>query len=195
MEVGTKHQNVEQNSALWLNELSNPEVQEALATLIQKLPQIKEAVVKAEQGIEVVSAFASDTDSLNYIAERIDNFSKLALNKENMEAITTIIEALPRIAKLVALLDRVYSTVEPLITDKDSLAYIADTVKVVTAPVTERVEEGVSIVKEAKERAARNPNTISIFGVLKLLKDPAVQNGLKFTQALLDILSEKKIVR
>ncbi|AMA72964.1 MULTISPECIES: DUF1641 domain-containing protein [Aneurinibacillus] len=195
MDTEIKQQNLKQDSALWINELSNPEVQEALAMLIQKLPQVKEAIVKVEQGVEVVSAFASDTDSINYLAERVDRFSKLALNKENMEALAVMIESLPRIAKCVTLLDRLFSTIEPLITDKESLAYLADTVKLVTTPVTERVQEGVSIVKEAKERAAQNQTNISIFGLLKLLKDPTVQDGLKFVQALLEVLSEKKVVK
>ncbi len=195
MDAEMKNQNANQDPSLVANELSKPEVQEALVTLIQKLPQIKEAVVKAEQGIAAVSVFASDTDSLNYLAERVDKFSKLAFNKENVEALATIIESLPQLAKMVALLDKVYSTVEPLVSDKDTLAYLADTTKLVTDPVKDRVQEGVSIVKEANERAERNRDTISIFGVLKMLKDPAVQKGLKFTQALLEVLSEKKFAK
>jgi uncharacterized protein YjgD (DUF1641 family) len=183
------------DSDLWLEELSNPEVQDSLATLIKKLPQIKEAVVKAEQGMELVSAFVSDTESINYLAERVEKFSNLALTKENMEALATIIESLPRLAKMVTLLDRVATTIEPLVTDKTILADLTDTAKLVTTPLKERVQEGTSIVKEAKQRAERNTSTISIFGALKLLKDPNVQYGLKFTQALLDILSEKKVVR
>lgn len=195
MDAEMNNQPAKQDTAQWANELSNPEVQEALATLIHKLPQIKDAVEKAEQGIAAVSTFATDMDSLNYIAEGVDKFSKVALNKENLEALTVLIESLPRLAKMVTLLDKVCTTVEPLVTDKNSLAYLFDTAKVVTSPVTDRVEEGVSIVKEAQVRAERNRETISIFGVMKMLKDPAVQKGLKFTQALLDVLSEKKIVK
>lgn len=195
MDAEIKQQAPTQTTDQWVEELAKPEVQDALTTLIQKLPEIKEAINKAEQGIAAVSAFASDTDSLNYLSERVERFSQLAFNKENMEALAVLIESLPRLAKLVSVLDRVYSTVEPLISDKDSLAYLVDTAKVITTPVTDRVGEGVSIVKEAKERAARKTETISIFGLLKLLKDPAVQNGLKFTQSLLEILSEKKIVK
>ncbi|MBN6189356.1 DUF1641 domain-containing protein [Aneurinibacillus sp. BA2021] len=195
MDAEMNNQHAKQDPALWTNELSNPEVQEALAALIQKLPQIKDAVDKAEQGIAAVSTFATDMDSLNYIAEGVDKFSKVALSKENLEALAVLIESLPRLAKMVTLLDKVCTTVEPLVTDKNSLSYLFDTAKVVTAPVTDRVEEGVSIVKEAQARAERNRDTISIFGLMKMLKDPAVQKGLKFTQALLDILSEKKIVK
>ncbi|MFT9846555.1 DUF1641 domain-containing protein [Aneurinibacillus sp. REN35] len=195
MDAEMNNQPAKQDTALWANELSNPEVQEALATLIHKLPQIKDAVEKAEQGIAAVSTFATDMDSLNYIAEGVDKFSKVALNKENLEALTVLIESLPRLAKMVTLLDKVATTVEPLVTDKNSLAYLFDTAKVVTSPVTDRVEEGVSIVKEAQARAEQNRETISIFGLMKMLKDPAVQKGLKFTQAFLDILSEKKIVK
>lgn len=201
MEVETKQQDVQQ-SAQWMNELAKPEVQEALALLVQKLPQIKEAVVKAEQGIGLAAAFASDTESINYLAERASSISKFALNKENLEALATIMDSLPRLAKMVGALDRLYTTLEPVLTDKDILVDMANMVQVVAAPVTERVQEGVSMAKEgmsmvqeARERAARNTETLSIFGVLKMLKDPAVQNGLKFAQAMFDVMAERKVLK
>ncbi|WP_027415662.1 DUF1641 domain-containing protein [Aneurinibacillus terranovensis] len=193
MEIETKQQIPEQNLT-WLNELSDPQVQEALTALIQKLPQIQEAMGKVEQGVEIVSSFARDTESINYLAERFERFSELALNKKNLESLAVIIENLPRIADMMLLLNRIASVVEPIITDKNSLAVVTDTAKLVTEPVTERVQEGISIVKEAKARAERNQTNVSIFGMLKLLKDPAVQKGFKFVQALLDVLSEKKIL-
>ncbi|WP_052947475.1 DUF1641 domain-containing protein [Aneurinibacillus tyrosinisolvens] len=194
MDAETTHQEPEKSSALWLNELSNPEIQEALATLIRKLPQITDAMEKAEQGIEMVSAFASDAESINYLAGRVSPLSKMALSQENLEALTVIIEKLPSIAKSVALLERVSSLVEPL-ANRDMLIAVTETVELVTSPVKERVQDGASIVKEAKERAERNQSTVSIFGLMKMLKDPAVQKGIKFVQALLDVLSEKKVIK
>jgi uncharacterized protein YjgD (DUF1641 family) len=177
-----------------LNELSSPQVQEALVALIQKLPQIKDAVDKAEQGIAALSHLPMGTESLNYLAERADQVSKLALNKENLEALGVIIEKLPNIAKMMTLLDRITPFLE-FVGNEEFVLALSEVFGVVTAPVKERVQDGISIVKEAKERAAKNNTTLSIFGLLKMLKDPAVQNGIKFTQALMDVVAEKKVVK
>ncbi|WCN39498.1 hypothetical protein [Aneurinibacillus uraniidurans] len=201
MEAETKQQDV-QAVPQWMEELEKPEVQQALSMLVQKLPQISNAVAKAEQGIDLAAAFASDTESLNYLADRASSVSKFALNKENLEALSTLMESLPRLAKMVGALDRLYTTLEPVLTDKDILVDMASMVQVVAAPVTERVREGVSMAKEgmsmvqeAKERASRNHDTLSIFGVLRMLKEPAVQEGLKFAQALFAVMAERKVLK
>ncbi|WCK52652.1 hypothetical protein PP175_14555 [Aneurinibacillus sp. Ricciae_BoGa-3] len=188
-----KNQQVSANVSNIVAELANPEVQEALAGLIQKLPQIKGAVDKAEQGVAVAAAFANDNQSLNSIFEGISSISKLA-SKENLEALTTIIDSLPRIASMVTLLDSAAAKLEPILSNKDYLSNVMEAATVIAAPVTEKVQDSVSMVKEAKERAERNDTTISLFGMLKLLKEPGVQKGLKFTQAMLDVMNEKKVL-
>jgi uncharacterized protein YjgD (DUF1641 family) len=187
-------QGTEQTETQLLNELSSPQVQEALVALIHKLPQIKEAVDKAEQGIAAVTHLPMGLESLNYLAERADQVSKLALNKENLEALGVIIDKLPTIAKTMALLDRITPFLE-FVGNEEFVLALSEVFGVVTAPVKERVQDGISMVKEAKERAARNDTNLSIFGLLKMLKDPAVQNGIKFSQALMDVVAERKTVK
>ncbi|GAA4707289.1 DUF1641 domain-containing protein [Brevibacillus fulvus] len=182
-----------QDASVLLEELSNKEVQEAMVTLIQKLPQIKDAVLKVEQGIGTVTSFATDPKNFNSLADTIFSLSNV-LNKENLEALLTIIEKLPQIAKMVELLDRVAPFLE-LVANKDNLVTVAETLETLASPVKDRIQDGVSIVREAKERSAQNTTTVSVFGLLKMLKEPAVQNGLKFTQALLEVLAEKKLVK
>ena len=191
MAVEVKQQEAEKSSTQWANELLNPEVQEALSTLIQKLPQIKEAVVKAEQGIEAVSTFVTNTESLGSLAGGVDRLSKVALNQENLDSLLAIMDKLPRIAQSLEVLDRVAPVVEKL-ANRDNLIAITEVFGIVTEPAKEKIQDGVSIVKEAKERAERDQTNISIFGVLGMLKDPAVQKGLRFVRAFLDILNEKK---
>jgi uncharacterized protein YjgD (DUF1641 family) len=192
MDVEVKNPNNTQAS--WVNELSNPEVQEALLLLIQKLPVIKEAVVKAEQGVELATGFVSDSRSIDDLAKGVNQLSAIAMNTENLEALTTILDKLPRIAQTIAMLDRVMPLVETY-AKPEFIQTLVETAGVLATPVTEKYQNGASIVKEAKERAEQNNTQISIFGVLKMLKDPAVQKGLKFSQALLEILSEKQIIK
>lgn len=180
-----------QTPGQWVNELSNPEVQDALTTLVQKLPQIKEAVVKMEQGIEMVTGLATDSQTINNVAEPISHISKVALNKDNIDALLTLVDKLPKLAQTVEMLERATPFIE-MIAKKENLVSVAEVAEIVVAPVTERVQEGLSMVKEAKSRAEQNRESVSIFGLLRLLKDPTVQDGLKFVQALLEVVSERK---
>lgn len=178
------------NPVQWVNELSNPEVQDALATLVQKLPQIKEAVVKLEQGLEVVTTLATDTDTINNIAQPISQVSKVALNKENINALLSLFEKLPKIAQAVEMLEKVTPFIE-VITKKENIVSVAEAADILIAPVTERVQEGMSMVKEAKARAQQRRDDVGIFDLLRILKDPTVQDGLKFVQSFLEIIAEK----
>ncbi|MEW9667902.1 DUF1641 domain-containing protein [Ammoniphilus sp. 3BR4] len=180
-----------QTPGQWVNELSNPEVQEALTTLVQKLPQIKEAVVKMEQGIEMVSVLATDSQTINNVAEPLSHISKVALNKDNIDALLSLVEKLPKLAQTVEMLERATPFIE-MIAKKENLVSVAEVAEIVATPVTEKVQEGLSMVKEAKLRAEQNRESVSIFGLLRLLKDPTVQDGLKFAQAFLEVVSEKK---
>lgn len=180
-----------ETSTSWSEELSNPSVQEALTALIQKLPQINEALGKLEQGIGVISSLSTDTQMISNITEPISQISKVALNKENVEALASIADKLPKIAQSLELLDKVVPIIEK-VGQKENWVAVAGLVEVLAAPITDRVQDGMSVVKEAKQRSEQNTSVVSIFGVLKLLKDPLVQDGLKFIQALLEVVNEKR---
>lgn len=60
------------------------------------------------------------------------------------------------------------------------------------SPVTEPFEEGMAVLKEAKERADASTQRISLIGVVRMIGDPTVQSGLRFAQALLDVVGERK---
>lgn len=191
MSTGTIHLDSTGTSSPWREELSNPSVQEALTALIQKLPQINEAIGKLEQGMQVISTLSTDTQTINTITEPISHISKVALSKENVEALASIADKLPRIAQSLELLDKVVPLIEKA-GQRENWVAMAGLAEVLAAPVTERVQDGMSLVKEAKARSERNTSDVSIFGVLKLLKDPFVQDGLKFIQALLEVANEKR---
>ncbi|RXT04546.1 DUF1641 domain-containing protein [Ammoniphilus sp. CFH 90114] len=182
---------ITEKSLQWVNELSNPEVQEALTTLVQKLPQIKDAVVKMEQGLGMVTALAEDSQTINNIAEPLSHISKIALNKDNLDALLSLVEKLPRITQAVEMLEKVTPLFD-LVTKKENIVSAVEVAGIIAAPVTERVQEGLSMAKEAKARAEQNRQDVGLFGLLRILKDPTVQDSLKFVQAFLEVLSEKK---
>lgn len=185
--------NAELTNAAFLRELADPAIQESLVELIRKLPRIAEAVSTAERGIELVSAVAGDKATLSTITERVDQaWAKLNVDHETMDALILLIEKLPKLLKMITLFEQLYDTAEAVLTDKQSMNQLIGGVKELASPVTQSIEEGISVVKAAKERAEASTQRISLFAVMRMLNDPTVQSGLRFTQSLLDVVAERK---
>ncbi|MGE5704918.1 MAG: DUF1641 domain-containing protein [Clostridia bacterium] len=176
-----------------LEELSDPDVQEAIITLIRKLPKIKDAVLTAERGMEFVASVAGDQQSMNSLFSRIEKqLSQTNIDKDTLPSLVALLEKLPKLVTLVSALEKVADFMESIGNDKQSQQYLIQGAKELVSPVLDRVQDGVSILEEAKERAAGSNHTVSIFDLFKLLKDPTVQRSLRFTQALLEVVSERK---
>lgn len=186
----TKAQKVD----VYVDELADPEVQEALATLIRKLPKIKDAVLAAEQGLELATSILQDKDSLNGLFGRLEEqCSAYHVDKESIQALFALLEKMPKLLKYVNAIEQVADFVEDIGKDKQSQQYLLKGVKEYITPVTAKVESGVAVFHEAKERAEHNHEAVSLFSLLRMLKDPTVQKTLRFTQSLLEVLAEKQL--
>lgn len=142
--------------------LLDPKVQTSLNTVLEKMPQL---------------------------AELMETLTK---NEETLKSLNTVMESLPRLAKLLHLVDRVYAAAEDAVTDGSTLEGIVKVAQGYTAPVVEKVQQGRQAFEVAKERAEHDQTRYTVFSLLKMLKDPNVQKALRFTQAMLDALNEKK---
>ena len=71
---------------------------------------------------------------------------------------------------------------------QDMIGGISDIVK----PLGEKAKTYASAVIEASDRADESDEQIGLFGMIKLMKDPELQRMLRFSQAYLEILAEKR---
>ncbi|WP_025847956.1 DUF1641 domain-containing protein [Brevibacillus agri] len=187
------NETMEQKAAdICLQELSDPDVQEAMVTLIRKLPKIKDAVLAAEQGLELAASIVQDKESLNGLFGRLEQQCALyRVDEEAIVALFALLEKLPKLVKYVNAIEQVADFLESVGQDKQSQQYLLDGVKAYITPVAAQMENGVAVLREAKERAERRHETVSVFTLLRLMKDPAVQKALRFAQSLLEVLAEK----
>ena len=112
------------------------------------------------------------------------------LNPEVQESLTTLVENLPKLTELVTLMTASYDVVKSLATD-DVLKN--DTVGAITEilhPVTDSVKKVAANVIEAKDLADESHETIGLFGLLKLMKDPQAQKLFRFAQAYLSLANK-----
>ncbi|MNL85869.1 hypothetical protein D3C87_2143480 [compost metagenome] len=64
-------------------------------------------------------------------------------------------------------------------------------IKEIAEPVVDSVKNMAATVIEAKDRANESSETISLFGMMKMVKDPQVQKMLRFLNAYLQVSGER----
>lgn len=135
---------------------------------------------KPEQETVQISASQGQLDVLDQL-----------LKPEVQESLTTLVEQLPKLTELVNILTKSYDFAQTVATDE---VLKSDTVGAITElvePVKDTVKSMAATAIEAKDRAEESNEVISIFGLLKLLKDPQAQKMFRFVNAYLQISAER----
>jgi len=114
------------------------------------------------------------------------------LKPEVQASLTTLVEQLPKLAEVVTLLTKAYDLAQLVATDDVLKSDTVSAVKEMTEPVIGSVKNIAATAIEAKDRADDTNETVGIFGLLKLLKDPETQKVLRFANAFLAVQSERK---
>ncbi|WP_219838729.1 DUF1641 domain-containing protein [Paenibacillus sp. R14(2021)] len=130
-------------------------------------------------------------DDYELQAKRADFLDQL-LKPEFQEALTALITNLPKTAELTVLLTKTYDLAARIAGDRVLIQDTLGGIKEVVKPIEKKVKHFASSAIEARERAEQDESTIGLFGMLRLLKDPELQRMLRFGQAYLDILSERR---
>ncbi|NBD24236.1 DUF1641 domain-containing protein [Paenibacillus glycinis] len=114
------------------------------------------------------------------------------LKPEVQEALTQLVDQLPKLSEMMALMTKTYELAQKVASDRVLIQDTVGGIQEVVKPLTEKVKGYASAAIEANDRAEQSDNVIGLFGMIKLLKDPELQKMLRFGQAYLDILGERK---
>ncbi|CAH1195201.1 putative protein YjlC [Paenibacillus allorhizoplanae] len=115
------------------------------------------------------------------------------LKPEVQESLTLLVDNLPKLAEMVNMLTKAYDFAQNVATDKVLINDFAQGIGEFVKPVQEKAKNIASAAIEAGERSQADVGTtIGLFGMLKMLKDPEVQKTLRFAQAFLNVLAERK---
>ncbi|RUL53589.1 MULTISPECIES: DUF1641 domain-containing protein [Lysinibacillus] len=114
------------------------------------------------------------------------------LKPEVQESLTTLVEQLPKLAEVVTLLTKAYDLAQLVATDDVLKNDTVNGIKEVAVPVIDSVKGLASAAIEAKDRAEVTNESIGLFGLLKLMKDPEVQKIFRIANAFIEIQAERK---
>lgn len=114
------------------------------------------------------------------------------MKPEVQQSLMLLIEQLPQITQLVGALGKSLDFVQSVATDEVLKNDTVGAIKEIADPVVGTVKNLAATAIEAKDRAAASNETISLFGMMRMLKDPQVQKALRFMNAYLQISGERQ---
>ncbi|WP_308633932.1 DUF1641 domain-containing protein [Paenibacillus silvisoli] len=124
-------------------------------------------------------------------AAKLDVLDQL-LKPEVQQAITALVDQMPKLAEMMTVMTGIYDLAQKVSKDRVLIQDTLGGFQEVLKPLGEKVKDYASAAIEANDRADQGGPTIGVFGMIKLLKDPELQRLLRFGQAYLDILGERK---
>ncbi|WP_379153430.1 DUF1641 domain-containing protein [Paenibacillus sp. sgz5001063] len=113
------------------------------------------------------------------------------LKPEVQESLTTLVEQLPQITQLIGALSKSLDFVQAVASDDVLKNDTVGAIKELAEPVVDRVKTMAATVIEAKDRANESSETISLFGMMRMIKDPQMQKMLRFMNAYLQVSGER----
>ncbi len=114
------------------------------------------------------------------------------MKPEVQESLTMLVENLPKLTEMVTLLTKTYDFAQSVATDRVLIDDLAGGMQEIVKPIQEKAKDYAAAAIEANDRAQADANTIGLFGLLRMLKDPQVQKMFRFGQAFLDVLAERQ---
>ena len=131
----------------------------------------------------------SETQSSQVVSQE-ELLSQLS-KPEVQKSLITLLNQLPQLTEVVTAMNKSYEFAQSVATDKVLVDDFAKTAKEFSEPVTKTAKNIAVNVMEAKERAEQSTEVISIFGLMKMLKDPQIQKVLRFASAYLQVSNER----
>ena len=123
--------------------------------------------------------------------EQLDVLDQL-LKPEVQASLTTLVEQLPKLAEMTELLTKSYAFAQAVATDETLKNDTVSAVTEMAAPVVGGAKSLAQTAIEAKDRADASNETVGLFGLMKMLKDPQVQNIFRFVNAFLAVSAERQ---
>ncbi|MBD8844705.1 DUF1641 domain-containing protein [Bacillus megaterium] len=141
----------------------------------------------------VIPPSTDESGKSTVLSEEQMNALNQLLNPEVQQRLTIIVDNLPKLSEIVTLLTNTYDVAQSLLTDDVLKEDLLGGVKEFIEPVEGTVKGLAATAIEANDRAEANAsNSIGLFDLLRMFKDPQTQKLFRFVQAYLDITNEKQ---
>ena len=114
------------------------------------------------------------------------------MQPEIKEFLVTTVQMIPKITNIMKITSEMYDLAEELLKDTEMLEIFGEAMNGTTEPIQDTIEDGVSLLHEAQERAEADTSNVGMIGLFRMLKDPTIQKNLRFMKALLATIAERR---
>lgn len=172
-----------------LSELEDPHIQQAMVELIRKLPELQSTLHSIEDIVLFGKTVIQDEQTTSVFEERLSTYN---INADTIYSLFMLIEKLPTLVKVIQQFEGISAFILSIMQDKESSAYLLNNLKEYTDPFLQDGKNWLTFIKEVRDRAECQPQSITVFSIMRWLKDPTIQKTLCYVQAALNIVAEKK---
>lgn len=143
------------------------------------------------KGESNMSETNNQTEQVTVRKEQLDVLEQL-LKPEVQASLTTLVEQLPQLTEMVTLLTQYYGVAKSMATDDVLKSDTVGAITEIAGPVVGSVKSLAAVAIEAKDRAEESEEAIGMFNLLKMMKDPQVQQVFRFLNEFLKVSAEHK---
>lgn len=120
-----------------------------------------------------------------------DDIADLLLDPAIQESLITVLKEMPKLASLLRTFGDFYDLFKSIMSDPSAIDTILVPLGNKIEPLQEKIANARELYQEAKQRSENEETRVSLFALLRLLKDPTVQKNLRLVQAMLTLISER----
>lgn len=168
--------------------LTQQEVEKALVSLATRLPEIERSLRKVEDTIDFGQSSLMDP-AVRAKLDRMMDTSNLSV--DTLTNIMKLTEKLPLLLRFSEQIEQIFLFMKDAYEDEATRDMVANRLEDYAKPLQEKAIETKNIAEEIRIRANQDPKPISLFTIMKWLKEPSVQQGLRYIQASIEVMSEK----
>jgi len=168
--------------------LEKPEIRHSLQQLLEKLPEIQQTIESVGEVMEFGKSVLKDEKTISRYEDLVFTYN---ISLDTLSAVVQIIEKMPKLVHILQQLEDVMDFITAVLQDKQTTTYVINNAKEYIDPLIDNGKKGMSFIKIVQQRAEEKPQNLTVFSIIKWMKDPSVQRLLNYVQATLDILKEK----
>ena len=175
--------------------LNRSDVQQSIVAALNKLPKFMEQLNQLENTVDFAASALSDETSLAFLLRGLkDDLPDIEANHQTLSAIISLVNKLPKLVRYLEVLEPWIDFAVDVLADDGSVQHLTQGVNSLVEPIQSTVGKGRNILEDGKRRASADASHVGVFTLLKLLKEPTLQRGIKVAKSCLEVLEEEKKV-
>lgn len=171
--------------------LGDPDFQAKFVRVIERLAEWDEALGDVSTAIAFGRELVQDRESMRYLMASASDEIPLRVDRDTIVALAELASALPTLVQLMRPLLQFAEFAKAVLEDRASVDYLLASLASEFEAVQRMAQEAREISREAGRIAAEDRTPVTVWSLIRLLKEPVVQKGLRYAKAFVQAAQER----